>query len=171
LHSGTHVDAPLHMVHNGTTTTEFEPEKYIIKAKVVDLTFVEGSIKDIDLKTLDIESGDFLVFKTRNSFFEGFDKNFVFISECAADYLIEKKIKGVGIDALGIERSQPGHPSHVKLMSYGAMILEGLRLSDVPVGEYLLLAIPLKIKDVEASPVRAILIEYPWLDNFLKGEK
>jgi arylformamidase len=169
LHTGTHMDAPLHMIAGGSTTTEFKPENFILKAKLVDLSHVEDSITDEDLKQLDINEGDFPLFKTRNSFLEGFDKSFVFIEKSAANYLASKKVKGIGIDALGIERSQIGHPSHVTLMQNGSLILEGLRLKEVPPGEYLLLAAPVKIKDVEASPVRAILIEPSWLENFLKG--
>ena len=68
-----------------------------------------------------------------------------------------KEIKGVGIDALGIERNQT--PTHKLLLGAGIIIIEGLRLKDVPEGEYFLIALPLKIKDVEAAPTRAILVE------------
>lgn len=170
LHTGTHMDAPLHMIYGGSTTIEFKPEDIILKAKVVDLSHVEDSITDEELKHIDINSGDFLLFKTRNSFREGFDTNFVFVEKSAAKYLAEKKVKGIGIDALGIERSQAGHPSHVTLMQNGCLILEGLRLKEVPPREYVLLAAPVKIPNVEASPVRALLIEPSWLENFLKGE-
>ena len=169
LHTGTHMDAPLHMIFGGSTTTQFNPEDFIVKAKVVDLTHAEDSITGEELKQIDIHSGDFLIFKTRNSFHEGFDKNFVFIEKSAAKYLVEKKVKGIGIDALGIERSQIGHPSHVALMQNGCLILEGLRLKDVPPGEYVLIAAPVKIKDVEAAPVRALLIEPSSLESIAKG--
>ena len=169
LHTGTHMDAPLHMISGGSTTTQFKPEDFILKAKVVDLTHVEDSITDEVLKQIDIHSGDFLIFKTRNSFCEAFDKKFVFIEKGAAKYLVEKKVKGIGIDALGIERSQAGHPSHVTLMQNGCLILEGLILKDVPPGEYVLIAAPVKIKDVEAAPVRALLIEPSLLESIAKG--
>jgi len=170
LHTGTHMDAPLHMICGGSTTSEFKPEDFILKARVIDLSYVEDSITDEVLKNIDIHSGDFLIFKTRNSFYEGFDKNFVFIEKSAAKYLVEKKVKGIGIDALGIERSQTGHPSHVTLMQNGCLILEGLRLKDVPPGEYVLIAAPVKIKDVEAAPVRALLVEPSLLEIFAKRE-
>ncbi len=169
LHTGTHMDAPLHMIPDGSTTSEFKPENFVLKAKVIDLSFVENSITEEELRHIDIKKGDFLVFKTRNSFYEGFDKSFVFIEKSAANYLAEKKVKGIGIDALGIERSQTGHPSHVTLMQNGCLILEGLRLKEVPPGEYVLLAAPVKIKDLEAAPVRALLIEPSWFENFLRG--
>jgi len=170
LHTGTHVDAPLHMIYKAATTTEFKPEDFIFRARVIDLSFVEDSITAETLKNIDIQTGDFLLFKTRNSLTDGFEKNFVFIEKSAAEYLASKKVKGIGIDSLGIERSQIGHPSHVTLLQSDCLILEGLRLKGVPSGDYVLLAAPIKIRDVEAAPVRAILVEPSWLADFLKGE-
>ena len=47
---------------------------------------------------------------------------------------------------------------HHALWRRGAVILEGLDLSVVPDGEYQLVALPLKLAGMDASPVRAILI-------------
>ena len=66
---------------------------------------------------------------------------------------------------MGIERDQPGHPTHKTLLNSGVLILEGLRLKDVAEGEYFLIAAPLKIRGVEAAPVRALLIEKSDLEN------
>lgn len=170
LHTGTHMDAPLHMIKGGLDTSCFRFENMITLAKVIDLTFVNDAIKSEDIKDIDISEGDFIIFKTRNSSFEGFDPNFVFIEISAANYLASKKIKGVGIDALGIERSQPGHPSHKTLLSADVAILEGLRLKDVPEGEYVLIAAPLNIQNVEAAPVRALLADRNYILNIFKGE-
>ena len=66
----------------------------------------------------------------------------------------------MGIDALGVERGQPGHETHLALMNVHAHIIEGLRLADVKEGRYELIALPLTIAGAEAAPVKAILIEY-----------
>jgi arylformamidase len=107
----------------------------------------------------DIQEDDFLLFKTKNSFKEEFINDFVFLSQDASAYLANKKIKGVGTDGLGIERSQEGHPTHKNLLSKNIVIIEGLRLKDVPEGTYQLICLPLKIDNVEASLARAILIK------------
>jgi arylformamidase len=159
MHTGTHIDAPLHMVENGTTMDEFNLEKVITKCKVLDFTSIEHKITKEDLLTKEINKGDFILLKTRNSFLEDFDFNFVYVEESGAQYLKDKEIEGVGIDALGIERSQTGHETHKILFSQGITIMEGLRLKDVVEGEYFLCALPLKINGVEASPARAVLIE------------
>ncbi|UUZ87305.1 hypothetical protein LJK88_06640 [Paenibacillus sp. P26] len=95
------------------------------------------------------------MFKTRNSFTEGWDDGFVFLRADGAAYLAELGIKGVGTDALGIERSQEGYPTHRTLMRSGVLILEGLRLSEVPAGSYFFVLAPLKLEGIEAAPARA----------------
>lgn len=159
LHTGTHMDAPLHMIENGDTIDHFDLKKSVTRCKVVDLTKVEDHITRKDLEKHPIDKGDFLLLKTRNSEIEGFDEGFVFVDREAAEYLNEMQIKGVGIDSLGIERSQPDHETHKVLLGNGIAILEGLRLKNVPEGEYVLIAAPLKIRNAEASPVRALLIK------------
>jgi arylformamidase len=157
-HTGTHIDAPLHMIENGATMDEFSIEKVVTDCKVLDFTLVNDRITAEDFIGREINRGDFIILKTKNSFEQGFNLNYVFLEESGAKYLKEKGIKGVGIDALGIERSQKEHGTHKILLGNGITIIEGLRLKDIKEGEYFLCALPLKIKGVEAAPARAILI-------------
>ena len=159
LHTGTHVDYPLHMIENGKTSNSEVLEKLIGKAKVYDLTSVTDSIGYDDIKDLDIAENDFVLFKTRNSFEEEFNFEFIFVNESAANYLVKQKVRGVGIDSLGIERSQKGHPTHKILLLNDSVIIEGLRLKAVDEGEYNLYCLPLKIANTEASLARVILIK------------
>lgn len=161
LHTGTHVDAPLHMLESGDTFESIKLERLVRKVKVIDLTAVEDGITRKDLEAHSIEKDDFLLCKTNNSFYEKetFDRRFIFLKEDGAEYLIEKEIEGIGIDTLGIERSQEGHPTHRKLFSNDIIIVEGLRLKDVKPGDYFMVAAPLKLVDTEAAPARVILFE------------
>lgn len=159
LHTGTHMDAPLHMVEGGATTDAFQVENMVLPCRVLDLTGVEDGIEPSHLEGFHIREGEFILFKTQNSFREGFDPDFIYLKHGGAEYLAKLGIRGVGIDALGIERSQPDHATHKALLEKGILILEGLRLREVPPGEYILVAAPFKITGVEAAPVRALLIE------------
>lgn len=159
VHSGTHVDFNLHMLKDGNTSSNAILSNYITDAKVFDLTHLKDKIEADDLKELNIEKDDFVLFKTRNSNVEHFDFEFVYVTESAAKYLAEKQIKGVGVDALGIERDQPGHPTHKTLMNHNIVILEGLRLKDIVPQSYILIALPLKFEGLDGSPVRAVLLE------------
>lgn len=159
MHTGTHIDAPLHMIEGGETMSLYSIERFVVKAKVLDLTHIEEAINQKDLEAFDIQENDFILFKTRNSSVEVFDFNFVYLEKSGAKFLVDRKIQGVGIDALGIERNQPNHETHKLLLGNQIMIVEGLRLKDVPEGEYTLIVLPLKILETEAAPARAILIQ------------
>jgi arylformamidase len=159
LHTGTHMDAPLHMIDGGQDSSFFKAEDMILPCKVLDLTDVEDGITEEDLLQKDINKGDFILLKTKNSYEEGFNDHFIFVKESGAKYLADIGIKGVGIDSLGIERSQADHATHKTILGKGIYILEGLRLKDVEEGSYTLAAAPVSILDVEASPVRALLLK------------
>lgn len=165
MHTGTHIDAPLHMIKCGGTIAGVDLKKLITWCKVLDLTHVDGGITRHDLEQKDIQNGDFLLLKTKNSYKDTFQLDFVFLEKSGAEYLYEKKIKGVGIDALGIERSQPDHETHITLLGHEIVILEGLQLSDVDEGKFFLLAVPISIPDAEAAPVRALLLDSDPLEH------
>lgn len=159
MHTGTHLDMPLHMIKDGKTLDHLDLKKVVTKSKVIDFTDLEFMITKEDLENKKIEEGDFIILKTRNSFSKEFDFDFVYLEKSGARYLADKKIKGVGIDSLGIERGQENHETHNILLGKEIVIIEGLNLKDVDEGEYFLVAAPLKIKGAEASPIRALLIE------------
>ncbi len=157
VHTGTHLDAPLHMLAEGQTIDAMPLEPLITPCKVLDLTHVVDGITADHLKAHSIEKGDVLLFKTRNSFENFFNPDFIYLTLDGATWLSQLEIKGVGTDALGIERSQPGHPTHRALFGASIYVLEGLSLAHIEPGDYELIALPLKLKGLEASPVRAVL--------------
>lgn len=158
-HAGTHLDAPLHMSRSGVTIGNLDLQRVIGKCTVLDLIHVTDSIGKEELANLPINPGDFILFKTKNSFEKEFNHQFIYLSDAGANFLAEKQIRGVGIDALGIERDQPTHPTHRILFENGIVILEGLRLKEIKSGGYLLVALPIKLMDTEAAPARAVLLE------------
>ncbi|SDL31817.1 cyclase family protein [Halarsenatibacter silvermanii] len=160
IHTGTHVDTPLHMLPGGADTTQLE-EEFIFSCQVVDLTNVKKKITADDLKFHKVKNSEFILFKTRNSrpgYLKKNPKNFVYVAEGAALKLSEINPEGVGIDALGIERNQPNHPTHRLLLQNSIIILEGLRLNNIPAGSYRLILAPLKLNNLEGAPARALLM-------------
>lgn len=157
LHTGTHLDYPLHMIKNGETSNIEVLENLITSCQVFDLSDVDEEIKKKDLEDYEINQGDFVLLKTKNSFSENYLPHFTYLGEEAAQYLADKGVKGVGIDALGIERNQLNHPTHHILLSRGIIIIEGLRLKAIKEKSYQMICLPLKIKQVEATPARIIL--------------
>lgn len=157
LHTGTHIDAPFHMLADGYTIEKMDIRKLMRKVSVVDLTEVTERIEEKDLINKAIPENSFILLKTKNSFTDKFSNEFVFLEKTGAEYLRSKSIQGVGIDSLGIERSQPGHPTHTILMESGCIIIEGLRLKDISEGEYFMYALPLKIRGGDGAPARVVL--------------
>jgi arylformamidase len=156
VHTGTHLDFPLHMIANGQNSSQFDFNSLIREVRVIDC----GTTAIIDEKFLiasNLKAGEFILLKTKSSQSETFLFDFPYLSKDGANYCVKKKIAGVGIDALGIERDQPGHDTHHLLMNAKILILEGLRLAKVPSGIYQMMALPLSIPNLDALPVRAIL--------------
>ena len=119
-----------------------------------------------------------IIFKTRNSlsFYAGnehpegsakshpakFSKDYVSLSGDAADFLAEKPgLHLVGIDYLSIKAvgSSDKRP-HTSLLKKEVVIFEGLNLSNVVAGEYIFCGLPLKLKDADGAPARAVLIKH-----------
>ena len=159
MHTGTHLDRTLHMMAGGNTVETLPLQDYITECRVINLTEVKEKITSQELMAKQIHQGEFILLKTRNSFEDILEGDFVFLEKSGAKYLAELGIKGLGTDGLGIERSQPGHESHLQLMEKGIHILEGLRLAQIEEGEYLLIALPINIVGAEAAPVRAVLVK------------
>ncbi len=157
-HTGTHLDAPLHMIEGGETIETIPLEDLVGTARVLDLTGVEDGVGRSDLEPHGIQRGEWILLKTRNSFSEEFDFNFVYLKEDGAQYLKELQVKGVGTDGLGIERAQPDYGTHRTLFRNNILIVEGLRLKDVPAGTYFMVIAPLKLHGIEAAPARAFLL-------------
>jgi arylformamidase len=156
LHTGTHLDFPLHMQQNGNTSTGFNPSRLITKVRVIDCGDVTV-IDELFLKKQNITPGSFILLKTKSSFSETFLFDFPYLSESGAKFCVQQNLQGVGIDALGIERDQRQHQTHHELMNHDILILEGLRLRAVPAGVYQMIALPIAIQGMDALPVRAIL--------------
>ncbi|QGQ94631.1 cyclase family protein [Paenibacillus psychroresistens] len=157
-HTGTHIDAPLHMLENGATMEAIDLESLVGPARVLDLSHVVDGITKADLEPFAIQAGEWLLFKTSNSASEEFNFEFIYLKEDGAHYLHDLKVKGIGTDGLGIERAQPNYGTHRTLLGAGIHVVEGLRLKDVPGGNYFMVIAPLKLAGIEAAPARAFLI-------------
>ena len=162
LHTGTHADAYFHMLARGKKINKIHLEKFTGNCIILDLTKVKNNkitISNFKKNKIKIFKNDIVLLKTRNKILKKFNKNFTYLEITGANYLANKKIKLVGIDNLGIERNQPNHKTHKILFKCNIPIIEGLELSRIKQGRYFFIGLPLKIKDGDASPIRAVLIK------------
>ncbi|XP_027934365.1 cyclase-like protein 2 [Vigna unguiculata] len=168
-HTGTHVDAPGHF-YDHYYDAGFDVDS-------LDLTLLNGLALLIDtprdknitaevMKSLNIPKGvRRVLFRTLNTdrrlmFKKEFDTSYVGFKEDGAKWLIQNTdIKLVGIDYLSAAAYDHSVESHLAFLASREIILvEGLKLDDVPAGVYSLSCLPLRLVHSEASPIRCILI-------------
>jgi arylformamidase len=164
VHSGTHVDAPVHFLAEGAGVDAIPLDRLLGEARVVEVG--EGpSIGAAQLLPLDPRPGERLLFKTLNSArcwkADRFLPDFVHLSVEAAALLAERQVRTVGIDYLSIAGTEEGVPTHVALLEKGICIIEGLDLSSVQPGSYELICLPLRLAGADGAPARVLLRACP----------
>ena len=164
VHTGTHMDAPRHFIADGKTIDQMPFDITMGQARVIEITDTV-SVKAEELAQHNIRRGERILLKTRNSpkFWEAaaISMDFVYITRGAARFLVEAGVKLIGIDSLSVgspsdpDKSTPD--THQILLGNEIWIIEGLNLTGVNAGNYNLICLPLKLKETEGSPVRAII--------------
>lgn len=159
VHTGTHVDAPLHLDDAATDIAGMPLKAFAGAARVFSLD-VDGCIRASDLSELDWDNVERVLFKTRNSRRpeNAAHPDFIYLAADAAEFLARRRILLVGIDAPSVDAADcEDLPSHRILLRQGVAILESAMLESVPPGDYELICFPLKLAGLDGSPVRAIL--------------
>ncbi len=165
VHSGTHADAYFHFKDGALTIDQFEPERYVGPAAVVDLTarfagFCKTSREEItaaDLETapaaprLLVKTG---VWPDSSRFPEAIPC----LAQGVAEWMQRRGVKLLGLDLPSVDALDSKElRNHHALAAAEIAILEGLDLSEAAAGVYSLAALPLKIAGGDGAPVRAVL--------------
>ena len=161
IHTGTHIDAPLHFLPNGKPIDSLSLNVFVGEAQVVAIP------QDVNLITVDILqdvceiNAARILFKTKNSQLWGtskFQQDYVALEASAAQWLVDQGVQLVGIDYLSIAPFKNPAPTHEILLRNNIAIVESLDLRSVEPGLYTLICLPLKLVGREAAPARAILL-------------
>ena len=161
VHTGTHMDAPLHFIRNAPGIDTMPLDATIGPARVIQIN--DGkSITRKELERHSIRCGERILFRTRNSAqswnSDEFDENFVYIAPDGAHYLAKCGVRTIGVDYLSVGSFRnDGDETHEILLGAGIWVIEGLNLRNVEPGEYELVCLPLKLADAEGAPARAVL--------------
>ena len=155
-HTGTHMDAPSHMLANGKNLDDYQCSKFIGKALLMDIKD-ERNIKNYEKQ---LETVDFVIFKTgwakywhQPKYFE----NYPCISRETTDYLVGFNLKGIGFDAISIDPIDSKFENHNIIFENDMIIIENLtNLETIDQEIFELVVLPLKIKEADGSPIRAI---------------
>ncbi len=165
-HIGTHIESPYHHIENGIDVSKLPIENLMGEAILLDLRNKKPgeAIQPEELRKAgpDLRNGDIVLVHT------GFDRNYgkknynrPYLSLASLEWLVERKIVCLGIDASGIERykaqSQPGH---ILLFEHGIPIIEELtNLGSITQQRFFFIALPIPIVKADSCPVRAVAIE------------
>lgn len=157
VHTGTHMDAPRHFINSGIAMEALPLEAVLGPCTVVDVND-EVCVRAAHLEGSLLEPR--VLLKTRNSTRcwskPSFAEDFVFIARDAAQVLVDRGVRTVGIDYLSVGGfRQDLVETHEILLGAGMWIIEGLNLSGVAAGRYELACLPLKIVGSDGAPARA----------------
>jgi arylformamidase len=165
-HTGTHIDVPIHKIKGGKSVDEVPIDRFVLKAYVMDLTCLEP-LEEIKLSHLEpfaekVKGTKAVIIKTgwgkhfgKDDFFTSFPG----ISEEAVGWFMEKEIKLVGLESPSVNAVKH-EKIHTLLLKNDIYIVESLDNVDNISKEYVVFyAVPLKLKGLDGSPVRAFAIE------------
>ena len=161
-HTGTHVDAPKHMIDDGKSVDKLSLDVLMGPAVLVDVGAHCTAVTEKDLKLHELKDHTRILIKTRNSSFirdPQFRPDYTYLAPDGAAYLLSLGVKLVGVDYFSIEQFHSGHHrTHTILLQAGVVIVEGLDLSVPPPGPYDFRVLPLRLAGLDGAPARAVLV-------------
>lgn len=160
-HSGTHMDAPAHMLKGGAWLDALPAGRFCGRAYVADCTaYGEGG--EIPAEALPcLDDIDFLILSTGWERFWGDERyfgRFPVLSAEAADKVAAAGLSGVGVDMMSVDPMDTrDFPVHMRFFRAGMVIIENLRgLAPLRGGYAEIYALPLKYENADGAPVRVI---------------
>ncbi|MDW7731765.1 MAG: cyclase family protein [Methanolobus sp.] len=168
-HTGTHVDAPSHIIEGGVSIDKIPIESFVGEALVLDLSHAGLEISSDDLAFAFEDSGgsgandaQVLLIKTCTPVHMNADEGPLPAQKClqsgAGSWIMENGFRTVGVDTLSVDLSS-SLDNHRLFLENGVIIVENLDLTGVDAGLYHFICLPLKLEKCEAAPARVILIE------------
>ena len=173
-HSGTHVDAPGHVLHAARgAITDYRPDHFVGPCVVADLRHKEDDDEilpdDLEPCRERLAPGDVLLLATGWPRFRGEDtdrwmNHSPYLSAQGAEWICARGVKGVGIDhfTIGTTLEQFDRPPHEILLRRRIWIAEDLVIPDELLAagrKWLYVGVPLGLRGASGAPVRAVAID------------
>jgi arylformamidase len=165
-HSGTHMDAPAHILETGATLEQLGLPHFVGSAAVLDLTRLTGKIiamDDLLPFRQRLDGRDFVLLRTGWSDHWGnaaYFTDYPVLAEPAAQWLAGFNFKGIGVDTISFDvHDSTALPIHHIFLARNIVLIENLdHLEKIPAAEFLFFSLPLKIAETDGAPVRAIAL-------------
>jgi len=164
VHTGTHLDAPLHFVPGGAGVDALALDVLCGPALVCHALEADALTAEV-FEGMNVPVGTIrLLIRTRNSELwardvREFNTDYVAVTADGARWLVERGVKLIGVDYLSVAPYPDPITPHDILLRAGIIPVEGLNLSDIAPGNYTLTCLPLKLVGADGAPARAILVE------------
>jgi len=158
-HMGAHADAPSHYVDGAEAIDAVPLDRYLGPCLLVDVKPNGDAVRPEDLKGVDLRGAERLLLRTgciRDR--TVFPKPVICLTVELVEHMAAMGIVLVGLDSPSVDAfDSKDLPVHKARYRHGIANLENLALAGIPPGRYELIALPLRLKGRDASPVRAVL--------------
>ena len=157
-HTGAHCDAPSHYDARGMSIDQVALDAYIGRCRVIDCIgaslvsprHVAHALQDVPARVL--------LRTYRKTPVERWDVDFAAVEPATIELLAQHGVRLIGIDTPSLDPQQSRTmDAHQAVRACRMAILEGVVLDAVAAGDYELIALPLRLAGMDASPVRAVL--------------
>lgn len=151
-HNGTHIDAPFHFLKDGKTVDAVCLEAFVGMAYVAEH---QGVVSGEDAERIVAKAKALNPEAAKRILIKGDAE----VSQEAADVFADSQILLLGNESQTVGPEDAPMAVHLILLSAGVILLEGIRLAEVPEGVYFLNAAPLNLAGADGSPCRAVLVD------------
>ncbi|WP_455538737.1 cyclase family protein [Terrisporobacter sp.] len=162
-HTGTHIDSARHIFKDGPSIDDFDLNKFVGSAYILDCRDMQEITLDTILKHKDeIEKVDYLILKTgwedkwySDEYLEGYP----ILSNEACEFLSNMdNLTGIGLDAISVDSRGKDVQNHRTLLSKGKMLIENLcNLKDIE-DKFNIIIAPLKVRNADGAPARVYAV-------------
>jgi arylformamidase len=157
-HTGAHCDAPSHYDADGLSIDQVALDAYIGRCRVIDCIGASPVSPEHVAHALQDVPARVLLRTYRKAPVERWDAGFAAVEPATIELLAEHGVRLVGIDTPSLDPQQSKTmDAHQAVRACRMAILEGVVLDAVAAGDYELIALPLRLAGLDASPVRAVL--------------
>ena len=163
-HTGTHIDAPYHMIDKAKTIDKYPIEYFIGKALLIDISeYYMVPLEDFKENERRLKEADFVIFRTGWDIYFGTDEYLKFYptidSDCAEYLASFDNIRGIGTDTISVDSfDTKEYEVHKAILGSGKIIIENLKnLNEIEDKTmFTIQALPINIENGDGSLTRAI---------------
>ncbi|OZI50247.1 arylformamidase [Bordetella genomosp. 5] len=158
-HIGAHADAPLHYQNDAAAIGAVSLEPFLGVCRVIHAIDCGPLILPEDLEPWAHSLPPRVLVRTaKHAALDWWTDDFSAYAPQTIEWLHARGVTLIGIDTPSIDpASSKTLDSHHTILRHDIRVLENLLLDEVPAGDYELIALPLKLIQADASPVRAVL--------------